>query len=131
VIFIHRKDGTTLKFDLSGEKVDGDEIRGDAELQELLADSKWTADISGMAVKSNKEMKALTLPKGFLNVSFSAESLHDSRKSPPAFLGERVHIQADEIRMTLTAFTTRQPRMTRIDIRKTGKPRFLPKVRKT
>lgn len=119
MVTLNLKDGSTLKLDLSQA---GDRGRFNSLGQRL---SSKNSDIV-TAIWFSQEGQAVTLPiptQRFRRVFFYCEELIE--KASQENRGVIVHVQADEVRLTATAYR-RQGGMIRLELRHTGKHRFSP-----
>ena len=119
MVKVNLKDGRTLAFDLGAT---GDERRWKAAAS--VADFQRT--ITGMALLHGGELHALPLPKSFHSVSWSADALRDREN---AIVGERISVQADDTLATITLYFRETPKLTRFDLRRIGRPRFVSRGR--
>ena len=99
-----------------------------AEWDSLSASDSFQQRITGIALLHNKTLHTFPLPKKFRQRRFSAGLLVTEGKDNPKQLGEQVVCQADNIRMTITAYYTRTPKMIRYDVVKTGYQRHVGRV---
>jgi hypothetical protein len=120
VIKLNRKDGQTLSFDLTCEK-DND------ALNDILGNKESMEAITGIGCLHNTFWHALTKPKKFRNVQFSVEQLLGKKEGETSTKGERIICQADDIQLTILIYHNVRPKMTRIEMKKIGKLRFVPK----
>jgi len=120
LIKLNRKDGKTLSFEL-------DNAEDSANLSELLNDEKGMETITGIGCLHNTFWHALTKPKKFRSVRYSVEQLFGVKNGVKTAHGEKIVCQADDIQLTILVYYNVRPKMARVELRKIGKPRFVPK----
>lgn len=132
VILIYRKDGSTERFDLEVEETyeskDRGKIFGRNDLNERMQSKKYRDGIRGVAILINSELHSVSLPKKFRTFEITTEPLFHT-KNVGTVIGERVTMQADNVRLVVTGYTTQSPKSSRIDLIKIGKQRFQPHSR--
>lgn len=116
---VHTSDGKTLSFELRDEAQR-------SEWENLCASNAFQETIRGVALLHNRTLHTFPLPKQFKVRRFSAGLLTVPVKDGEKVLGERVMCQADTIRVTITAYYTRTPKMVRIDVMRSGWQRHVP-----
>lgn len=109
------RDGRTLSFDLLDEA-------SAKEWAAHQADPGFQAVVTGLSVAWERELYVLPLPRAFKRTSYTAELMRD--KSGIA-TGIRIAVLADDAHASLTLYFTGTPKLTRYDLRRIGKPRFL------
>lgn len=114
---VHISDGRTLSFEL------GDEAQRE-EWEKLSASSAFQESIRGVALLHNRTLNTLPLPKQFRTRRFSAGLISAREKDGERVLGERVVCQADTVRVSITAYYTRTPKMVRVDVVRSGWMRY-------
>jgi len=122
MIKVNIKSGETLSFDLNSEI-------GLNEWIKCHNDIKFQNSITGIGIIYSSQWYTLPLPKKFMTSIFYAEIVKN-RKNNNESVGERVICHSDEIRVSLLVYYGKRPRMCRIDVKKIGKCRFNPIVKK-
>jgi hypothetical protein len=109
------RDGRTLCFDLLDEA-------GATEWATHQADPGFQAVVTGLSVAWDRELYTLPLPRAFKKTSYTAELIRDKAGTAN---GIRIAVLADDAHASLTLYFTGSPKVTRYDLRRVGKPRFL------
>lgn len=117
MVTLNLKDGSTLKLDLS-QPTDREKFNS---LGQRL-NSKPSDAVTGIWINTENQNVTLPIPSKFRRVFFYCETLMD--KATQEERGEVVHLQADDVRLTITQY--RKQKMVRVDLRHTGKQRFDP-----
>jgi hypothetical protein len=120
LIKVNKKDGKTLSFDL--EK-DAEYI----DIQKKLDDDVFIGEITGINSLFNTFWHALTLPKNFRNVTYGVEKVKHFKNGIEQTIGEKIVCHADDVRLTILVYYNTCPKMARIELKKVGKQRFIPK----
>ena len=116
MIILNMKDGSTVKFN-----TEEDEQR--EQFNKLGYDPHKVKFISGLWVIVDKQRVTLPFPQKFRRVYFYCDIMRNKRDG--VISGDQVVVQADDIRLLVTSYRSHD-RMTRIDLRKTGKQVFIP-----
>lgn len=119
MVTLNLKDGSTLKLDLSKEQ--------DRERFNSLghaASTKSAEVVTGLWLHT-KDQPVITLPipKKFRKIYFYSEYLIDKESQEKR--GEVIRIQADDVCLMVTRYY-KENAMVRVDLLKTGIPRFSP-----
>ena len=115
---VHISNGQTLSFDLRDDAQR-------AEWEQSCATDAFQQSITGVALLHNKTLHVLPLPKQFKKRHFTAGLLKTEGSDGERVLGEQVTCQADNVRMCITAYYTRTPKMVRFDVIRTGWQRHI------
>jgi len=118
MVALNFSDGSTKKFDLSVEEEK-------VELNRLGQDTSALKKITGLWLMINKQHATLPMPWRFRRVFFYAKELKS--KTGNYIAGEELTVQADDVRLILTGYYGSKPVMVRVDLKHTGKQRFIPK----
>jgi len=120
MIKINKKDGKTSSFDLN--------VVGQAgELTELMDNKDYIQSITGISSLHNTFWHALTKPKRFRKVNYFIELVKHKKNGVEKVVGEKIICQADDVQLSILVYYNIRPKMTRIELKKIGKPRFVPK----
>ena len=119
MLLVNLRDGQTLRFDLEAADQAADWAR-------RQGDSTFQRSISGLAVSHDRILHTLPVPSHFRRVAFEAGLLRNGTAAP---VGIRVGVQADDVHITLTVYLKGNPRSTRLDIQRVGRPRWVPEGR--
>ena len=114
---VNLEDGTTASFDLSDDS-------GRREWETVQGEPSKQEKIRGMSLSGEAHSVALTRPRKFDSVAWSANDV-EGRQGEKT--GEQTIIQADDIRLSITFY---QSGLVRVDLTKTGTPRFLTQFKK-
>lgn len=120
MIKVNKDDGSTLSFDLAID----DNV---ADLSSLLEDKGVADGITGVGCLFNTYWHQLTKPKKFRNVSYHVEKVQQVKNGVSKDVGEKIVCQADDIQLSILVYYNVRPKMTRIEIKKIGKQRYVPK----
>ena len=120
MIKVHLRDGKTLSFDLT---VDDERKRW----EEMSSHREFTEMVTGMGVLHDKHWHTLPSPKMFHRYEYGAELVRTVKNGVETNVGERVTLQADDVRVTLMVYFGHRPKMARVDMKRIGKQRFSPK----
>lgn len=119
LIKINKDDGKTLSFDLSNteecEKVSS-----------LLEGNDFLKAMTGIGCLHRTYWHQLTSPKKFHNVRYNVEKVIQEKNGVTKEVGEKIICQADDIQLTIMVYYNVRPKMTRIELKKIGKQRFIP-----
>ena len=118
MIKINKVDGKTLSFDLTTDDY--------GEVSSLLNDRVFSDLMTGIGCLHNTYWHQLTRPKKFRNVHFSVEKVSHEKNGIKKDVGEKIICQADDVQLTILVYYNVRPKMTRIELRKTGKQRYIP-----
>jgi hypothetical protein len=112
MVIANASDGSTAAFDLTN-------ATQLAALQALISSGLITA----LSLHSGGSQISLTLPKRFrrARVAFGAELLRNGDARP---IAERIYVQADDVRVTLTL--SLKSRLIRCDLARTGRMLYNP-----
>ena len=119
VIKVNLKTGETLSFDLAK----------DTEYKDLvnkLEDNDFVKKITGMSSLYNTYWHALTIPKNFKSIRYIVSKVNCVKNGVKETVGEKIICHADNIRMAVLVYYNERPKMTRIEMKKVGKSRFVP-----
>jgi hypothetical protein len=116
MVILNLEDGTSKKFDLQAPA-------DLANLNSLGSNAVFMARVRAIWLSTN-QTETLPMPKGFRRFRLWADLI--TSKGGQAPRGERVVMQADDISVALTAYYGPAPRMTRVDVQRTGKLRWAP-----
>lgn len=120
MIKINSDDGKTLTFDLS--------TGGECEkVSSLLGDKKFVDSVRGIGCLHHTYWHQLTRPKKFRNINYSVEKVKHEKHGVVKEVGEKITCQADDIQLTILVYYNVRPKMTRIELRKIGNQRYIPK----
>lgn len=119
MIKINKKDGKTISFDLNEEN-------DKEKITELLGNKDFLGTITGLSSLHNTYWHALTKPKKFRSVSYHVESVKYKKGDVEKIIGEKIICQADDIQLTILVYYNQRPKMTRIELKRIGKRRFIP-----
>ena len=120
MIKVNCRDGRTLSFELLEEE--------DAkQWNDLMETREFVQGVTGISILYNTYWHTLPLPKKFRHINFHAELLKSVKEGAEKVIGERIICQADDVQISLITYYGNRPKMTRIDVRKTGRQRFVPK----
>ena len=109
MVLINLADGSTQTVDVSA-------VLGLSLASSLLASGK----VTGLVLRQDGTQHALTMPRRFRSsVVYFVEQIRDQAG---VVIGERIAVQADDVRLSLTA--TYASRMIRTDLVKTGSMRY-------
>jgi hypothetical protein len=125
MIKVNLADGKTVSFDLHCPE----QVR---QWQEKSSNLDFQREIRGMAIIHNHHWYALPLPKNFRIIQMHAELIENRKqnvKEEHKFVGERIRCYADDIMIALLVYYSNRPKMSRVDIIKTGKRRFNPDIK--
>lgn len=120
MVTLNLEDGTSRKFNLQ-------EPSDLAALNQLGRDSRHLARVRALWISTDLQTETMPIPKGFRRFRIWA-SLVPGKTSEDKPKGERIVVQADEISVTFTAYYGPVPRMTRVDVQRTGKLRWSPEL---
>lgn len=120
MIKINKDDGKTLSFDLTNE----DECK---EISLLLGENKFLKSMTGIGCLHKTYWHQLTSPKKFRNVRYTVEKVTHVKNGVTKNVGEKIICQADDIQLTIMVYYNVRPKMTRIELKKIGRQRFIPK----
>ena len=115
MIILNLKDGSTKCFDLS-------------DVEEIGRFNDWGQNpdvkikITGFTILTDQHKAALPTPQRFRRVSFFGEVI--KKNGEPK--GERLTVQADDVRIVTTAYYGEEPKMVKAFIKKIGKQMFTP-----
>lgn len=117
MLVLNRRDGSAEKFDLGKEK---DRKRFNA----IGRNSSQVGDITGIWLNVGKQRTTLPFPSRFRRVHFYCDVLRS--KDGSRITAQQLVVQAGDIRMIVTSYYEQRgdeesERMTRIDLRRTGK----------
>lgn len=114
---INRADGATTAHDLAAGDPDGAwaQIQADPAAQDL---------IRGVLLDGAASTVAVQPPQGFKHLTYAADAVQAGDQT----VGERLQVQADDVRLTVTFL---QSGMVRVHLRRTGHPRHLAQHRRT
>ena len=109
---VNLSDGRTLSFELSDEE-------DRAEWAKAEQDSELQDSIRGATLLGEVRSVVVTKPRRFDSSAWSARVVtgKDGEK-----VGEKIEIQSDDVRVEITRYFSG---MVRIDLKRTGTPRFL------
>lgn len=119
MIKINKDDGQTLSFDLVSEN----EYE---KVSSLLGDKNFAELMTGIGCLHNTYWHQLTKPKKFRNVHYSVEKVVHKKNGIVKEVGEKIICQADDIQLSILVYYNVRPKMTRIELRKIGKQRYIP-----
>lgn len=120
LIKVNLKSGQTLSFNL-GNKEDY------SSLSDRLDDDVFARSITGISVLYNTYWHAITVPQNFKTITYHVERVVCVKHGIEVNVGERIVCHADDIRLTTLVYYNEKPKITRIDMKKVGKPRYIPK----
>lgn len=120
MIKINKNDGKTLSFDLTKDN----ECK---EISSLLGDEKFINDMRGIGSLHHTYWHQLIPPKKFRNVHYTVEKVTHKKNGITKIVGEKIICQADDIQLTVLVYYNIRPKMTRIELKKIGRQRFIPK----
>ena len=120
MIKVNLKNGQTLSFDLEN-------IDEYSSLSDRLDDDVFVHSITGISVLHNKYWHAITVPQNFKTIKYFVERVKCVKNGIEKYVGERIVCHADDIRLTTLVYYNEKPRITRIDMKKVGNPRYTPK----
>lgn len=120
MIKVNKDDGQTLSFDLT-------EDDGCERIISLLRDKTFSDSMRGIGCLHNTYWHQLTRPKKFRNINYFVEKVKHEKNGVVKDVGEKIICQADDIQLTILVYYNVRPKMTRIELRKIGKQRFIPK----
>ena len=106
------EDGRTVSFDL-------DDRESRAEWEAIESQPAQQKKIRGSSMSVEAHTVAVTQPKKFESLAWSAEKV-EGRSGE--VVGSRVECQADNVRLSIVLYDSG---LVRVDLRRTGKPRFL------
>lgn len=89
-------------------------------------DSEFQSQVRALAVHHERLMHTLPLPPRFARVAWTAEAIQEDDGE---VVGERISCHADEVIVSFTCYYRATSRITRTDLRRLGKPRYLPEGR--
>ena len=119
MITLNLKNGTTKSFNIRKDH-DRDELnslgRGSSKLDSEVITAIW--------LKTENHAITLPIPQRFRRVLFFGELLFD--KKSKKVNGEKIIIQADDVRLTITTYDRKEGTMHRVFMKKVGKQRFNP-----
>ena len=120
MIKLHTNDGQTQTFDV--------EVEGELDhLLSFISDKDNLKAITGIGSLRHAHWDALTKPKNFRDVSYHVESVKLIKDNAEITVGEKIICHADDIQLTILVYYKPSPKMTRIELRRIGKRRFVPK----
>ena len=102
------------KFDIS-------QAEDSAKLNNIGKNIRATSRVKGIWLRTNDAVSTLPMPSGFRRIFLWAEVIVKRNGRPS---GERLECQVDDILLTLTSYYG--DKMIRIDMNKTGRPRWSP-----
>ena len=115
MIALNLKQGLTKKFDLSNQ----DDLR---RFESFTQTNK--NQITGIwVVNEEKSSSVIPMPQQFRSINFYASQIFGKNEQ---LIGERVIVQADSVRLTVTNFFMKDPKMVKINLERTGKQLFIP-----
>lgn len=121
MINLNLKDGSTLKLDLSKEP-DREKFN---TLGQCLSSKNNSEIVTGLwLLAEGQPAVTLPIPKRFRRVFFYVEPLTDKQTSE--LRGEVIRMQADDVCTIITRYYKESGKMVRVDLQKTGEPRFSP-----
>ncbi len=110
MVIVNVSDGSTVRFDLS-------EPSQHQALTALIISGR----VSALSILHNGTQHSLPLPKRFKRPLYGAEPVSNGT---PRVIGERIYIQAGDVRVSLTATFTGS--VVRCDLVRTGRQRYSP-----
>lgn len=113
------RDGRTLSFDLADDK-------GRLEWEANQADPRFQQSITALAILHDRVLHTLPVPKRFRRIAYEATLITNGED---AAVAERIGCLADGVSVQLTVYLKASPRTTRVDVRRVGKPRWVPQGR--
>lgn len=116
MIILNMRDGSTVKFN-----IEKDEQRD--KFNAIGSNPNEVKFISGLWINADKQKVTLPFPQKFRRVYFYCDIMRNRKDG--SISGDQVVVQADDIRLLVTSYRSHD-RMTRIDLRKTGKQVFIP-----
>jgi hypothetical protein len=119
VIIANLDDGKSEKFDIR-------KVSERTRFNSLGRDSFFCRKLRGLWLQIENHSTTIPLPKNFRQIYFCCDLLFSQRNGEDIVKGEKVTIHADEISVSVVSYYGSSPRMTRIDVEKIGKMRFLP-----
>lgn len=123
MIKVNCKDGKTISFDLASEE----DVK---KWESLSSEKEFVNSITGISILYNTYWHTLPLPKKFRNIRFHAKLVKSAKGGVEKIVGERIVCQADDIQISVITYYGNRPKMTRIDIRRIGKIRYIPPKRR-
>ncbi len=119
MIKINKNDGKTLSFEL-------DNVEDLESVKELLLDNGFANSITGISSLHNTFWHAITKPKKFNSVRYFIEHVKQMKGGSVKNVGEKIICQADDIQLSILVYYSIRPKMTRIELKRIGKQRFVP-----
>jgi hypothetical protein len=114
VLRVNLADGRTLSFDLT----DATQL---AAWHDQQVDRAFQASVRGISILHDKRLTTLPLPKRFGAMEFTAEPVEIDGD----VVGEQIACQADDVRVVCMVYFG-AGKLTRLDIIRTGRPRYRP-----
>jgi len=118
MVILNLEDGTSKKFDLQSPA-------DLTSLNSLGGTAAFMARVRAIWISTEAQTETMPIPKGFRRFSIRADLVF-AKAGGPKPKGERLILQADDISVALTAYYGPVPRMTRVDLQRTGKLRWAP-----
>lgn len=109
------RDGRTLSFDLRTA------LEREA-WERCQADRTFQSQIQALGICHDGARHMLPAPVRFARVAYTAEVLEKDGRP----VAERINLQADDVVLSITLYTG-QAKVARTDLRRIGRPRFVPK----
>lgn len=120
MVTLNLEDGSTRKFNL--------QLPEDlSSLNSLGSDPRFIARVRAIWISTEQQTETMPMPKGFRRFHLWADLVRTDGANPRV-KGERLVLQADDIAVSLTAYYGPVPRMTRVDVQRTGKLRWAPQT---
>lgn len=120
MIKVNMSDGKTLSFDLRNkEELD--------KWKQLCSTSEFQKTIRGVGIVYNTQWYAIPVPKKFKQINYDADIVLNQREKDleKQVVGERLICQVDDVQITLLVYYGNRPKMSRLDIVKIGKQKFI------